>query len=94
MIKIPRFDKDDWSQVHLWIKEWSEAPVPKDLPDWAPKNIEIYPIILALLSSTEETSELSKRLFWLTVVLAILTLMMAIPTIKAIAEVCVHILST
>jgi len=52
MIKIPRFNVDDWNQVHKWIKEWSEAPVPKDLPDFAPKNIEIYPIILALLTLT------------------------------------------
>jgi len=84
MIKIPEFDEGDWIRVHQWIKDWSEAPVPKDLPYGAPKNIEIYPIILALLSNAEETSELSKRLFWLTVVLAILTFVMAIPIMKGI----------
>jgi hypothetical protein len=86
MIKIPRFNVEDWNQVHEWIKEWSETPVPKDLPDFAPKKIEIYPIILALLSNAEEAGKLSNRLFWLTVVLAVLTFFMAISIIKAIAE--------
>lgn len=86
MIKIPRFNKEDWIQVHKWIKEWSEAPVPKDLPDHAPKNIEIYPIMLALLSNAEEAEILSNRLFWLTVVLAVLTFIMAIPIINDIGE--------
>lgn len=92
MIKIPGFDIEDWNQVHRWIREWSNAPVPKDLPDFAPRNIQVYPIILALLSNAEETTELSKRLFWLTVVLAILTLIMAIPIIKTIAEGLIHFL--
>jgi len=89
MVKIPKYDKNDWDQIHEYVRNLTS-----DRPDGSTETIFIIPLSMALLKSAEEAEKLnvqmlestamllnsaeraeilSKNLLWLTVILAFLT---------------------
>jgi hypothetical protein len=84
MVKIPKFDKNDWTQITEYASEIGKF----DRPDNSTEAIFTIPLAIALLESAEKTEKLNKILIaatynterlnkiliGLTVVLAVLTL--------------------
>jgi hypothetical protein len=77
MVKIPKYDKNDWDQIHEYVQN-----ITSDRPDFSSDAIFIIPISMALLKSAEETEKLNKQLLWLTIILALLTAILIIKDIR------------
>jgi hypothetical protein len=83
-MNIPRFDEKDWEAMTKYLQEWDNwrHRGHMDLPDFTGPEIYSIPPVLALLKSAENAENLNKTLLCLTVILIVLTAVLAIPIIK------------
>jgi len=89
MVKIPEYDKNDWDQIHEYVRN-----LKSDRPDGSTEAIFTIPLSMALLKSAEgaeklnteqvkmtyhllkiaeEAESINQRLLWLTAILTLLT---------------------
>jgi hypothetical protein len=84
------FDEKDWEPITKYLQEWDkwrrEGHLDDNLETLDYTGPEIYsiPLIIALLKNLESTEKLNKNLINLTVILTILTAVIAIPIIEGI----------
>jgi len=79
---IPKFNPKDWDEMDKYLQDWDKWK--HDTPDGTGYEIYTSPLKMALLKNAEETGKLNRSLLWLTIVLIILSIIMAIPAIKEI----------
>jgi len=92
---LSEFNESDWEAIQKYLIEWGNSKYCSgDLPEFAVAFATCYnvPIAIAAIKSAEETRKLNKMLLWLTVVLAILTFIIAIPIIRGVWEALLHLL--
>ncbi len=77
MSKISEFNEEDWEEIHKYLQQWNESKLggKSDWPDSCGNKALccIIPLAIASIKNAKETEKLNVRLFWLTVVIAILT---------------------
>lgn len=70
------FEPEDWETLRDYLQEWDDWRRDEgamDMPAWTDESLYSVPVTIALMKSSNRLESLTRALFWLTVVLAILT---------------------
>jgi hypothetical protein len=85
ILNIPKFDESEWEAITRYLQEWDSWRHIKghmDRPEGTGPEIYSIPIALALLKNAENAEKLNKTLLFLTIILVVLTIVLAIPFMK------------
>lgn len=77
MVKIPKYDKNEWKQIREYVKEL--------LSDDPENDFEvIIPLSIAMLKNAEDAATLNKIILCLTVILSVLTTVLLFVEIRSL----------
>jgi hypothetical protein len=92
--RYQRFDKDDVRLMIDMMKKFHELHGETGMPDYSNTYVAYLPVFaIALLASQESVERLTKVLIAFTVVISVLTLILAIPILVSLCDTLFHALS-